>query len=202
MSRIRYQQHGVNVHPINKSDAVASLGEGWLLLPAWVRAALGANDRIKLKSGGKGAAKPAPVVLATAASASIGVVSGELALDEERARLRKAAGAGVILVRQDAETSDIAAMEASAGLLTQRGARTSHAAVVARQLGKVCLVGCSAMQIDMKARCIRLGEQLLDEGDSITLVGNEGRVYAGEVSVVREVPEELLRRLEALRKKD
>ena len=161
-----------------------------------------ASTHIKLKSGGKGAAKHAPVVLATAASASIGVVSGELALDEERALSRKAAGARVILVRQDAETSDIAAMEASAGLLSQRGARTSHAAVVARQLGKVCLVGCSAMQIDMKARCIRFGEQVFGEGDSITLDGNEGRVYAGEVSVVREVPEELLRRLEALRKKD
>jgi len=169
-----------------------------------------ACTRIKLKAAGKAGAKggakegsktaAAPVLLATAATASIGVASGEVALDEARARTRKAAGASVILVRQDAETSDIAAIEASAGLLSQRGARTSHAAVVARQLGKVCLVGCSDMQIDMGARCIRFGEQVFGEGDPITLDGNEGRIYAGEVSVVREVPAELLHRLEALRK--
>src|SRR5208283_1220336 len=96
--------------------------------------------------------------LARAASASNGVAVGEIALDEARAIARHAAGVPFVLVRGDAETSDIGALESAAGLLTQRGARTSHAAVVARQLGKVCLVGCAELQIDDAARTIKLGE--------------------------------------------
>lgn len=94
------------------------------------------------------------------------------------------------LVRRDAETSDIAALEAAQGLLTQRGARTSHAAVVARQLGKVCLVGCGEMHVDETQRIIRFGETVLHEGDTITLDGNEGAIYQGAVRTVllRMVP--------------
>ena len=62
-----------------------------------------------------------------------------------------------MLVRQDAETRDIAALELAVGLLTAHGARTSHAAVVARQLGKVCLVGCSTLQIDLRSAHGALG---------------------------------------------
>ncbi|WP_204275379.1 PEP-utilizing enzyme, partial [Stenotrophomonas maltophilia] len=69
-----------------------------------------------------------------AASACSGVAAGEIALDETAARARQAAGASVILVRSDAQTSDLTAIQVASGLLTQRGARTSHAAVVARQL--------------------------------------------------------------------
>jgi pyruvate,orthophosphate dikinase len=65
------------------------------------------------------------------------------------------------------------------GLLTQRGARTSHAAVVARQMGRVCLVGCEALQIDEQRRELRIGEQVFAEGELLTLDGNEGRLYAG-----------------------
>ncbi len=119
--------------------------------------------------------------LAQAASASNGVAVGELAFDEKAARARHDAGAAVILVRRDAETGDIAALELAAGLLTQRGARTSHAAVVARQLGKVCLVGCVEMELDEAARTLRLGETTLHEGDVLTLDGNDGSVYAGAV---------------------
>jgi pyruvate,orthophosphate dikinase len=107
----------------------------------------------------------------------------------------------VVLVRRDAETSDIAALESAAGLLTQRGARTSHAAVVARQLGKVCLVGCSELQIDEAARTVRIGEATLHEGDVITLDGNEGFFYAGAAQVEAQYPEELLARLDALRQR-
>jgi pyruvate, orthophosphate dikinase len=139
--------------------------------------------------------------VARAASASSGVAVGELALDEARAVARHAAGISVVLVRRDAETSDIAALESAVGLLTQRGARTSHAAVVARQLGKVCLVGCGELQIDEIARTINLGETVLHEGDVITLDGNDGLVYAGAAQVEQQYPEELLRRLEALRQR-
>jgi len=138
------------------------------------------------------------VPLGRAATACNGVATGEIALDETRAQARHAAGVSVILVRRDAETSDIAALEAAQGLLTQRGARTSHAAVVARQLGKVCLVGCEAMQLDEAARTLQFGERVLHEGDVLTLDGNEGCVYAGAVRTVTEEPVALLARLATL----
>ena len=138
--------------------------------------------------------------LAEAMSACNGVVSGEIALDAQRAQERAAAGVAVVLVRQDAQTSDIAALDAAAGLLTQRGARTSHAAVVARQMNKVCLVACSALHIDEARRSVRIGEHELAEGEVITLDGNEGLVYAGQVATVSVSDEALLARLRTLRK--
>lgn len=136
---------------------------------------------------------------ARAATACPGVVSGEIALDGERAAARAAQGVQVVLVRQDAETSDIVALESAVGLLTQRGARTSHAAVVARQLGRVCLVGCDNLHIESEARTIRLGDLVLQEGDTITLDGNEGAVYDGVVAAVMVPDAALVSRLRALR---
>jgi pyruvate, orthophosphate dikinase len=141
----------------------------------------------------------ADTLLARAASACSGVASGEIVLDEARARARRAAGAAVLLVRQDAETADIAALDVAAGLLTARGARTSHAAVVARQFGKVCLVACEGLQVDLARRQVTLGGHPLAEGTPITLDGNQGRVLAGVCRTVREVPAGLLERLAALR---
>jgi len=126
---------------------------------------------------------------------------GEIAFDEARARERQAAGIAVVLVRRDAETSDIAALASAIGLLTQRGARTSHAAVVARQLGKTCLVGCAALAIDEAARTLTIGDTVLREGDVITLDGNDGAFYAGEMQFSTDYPEALLARLEALRQR-
>jgi pyruvate,orthophosphate dikinase len=137
--------------------------------------------------------------LAHAATACNGVAIGEIAFDEARARARHDAGVPVILVRRDAETSDIAALGFAQGLLTQRGARTSHAAVVARQMGKVCLVGCSALQMGDDPRSLRIGEVSLQEGDTLTLDGNEGAIYSGAASTVMVAPTELLARLAALR---
>lgn len=139
-----------------------------------------------------------PTVLTVAMSACTGVVSGEIALDGERAAARAAAGAAVILVRKEAETADIAALASAQGLLTQTGARTSHAAVVARQLGKVCLVGCTALQIDTDSRSVRLGEQTLREGDVITLDGNQGRVYPGQIATLKRLDEALIARWRTL----
>jgi pyruvate,orthophosphate dikinase len=139
--------------------------------------------------------------LALAMSACSGVVSGEIALDGQRAAKRAAAGASIVLVRQDAQTSDIDALESSLGLLTQHGARTSHAAVVARQLGKVCLVGCESLRIDLTQRTLRFGDTVLREGDVITLDGNVGAVYPGMVAAVRVPDAQLLKRLRALRPK-
>ncbi len=142
------------------------------------------------------------VPLARAATASSGVAIGEIALDETRALARHDAGVPVVLVRRDAETNDIAALESATGLLTQRGARTSHAAVVARQLGKVCLVGCTELQIDEAKRTIKIGDTTLHEGDLLTLDGNEGTLYALAVETEIEYPVELLARLESLKERD
>lgn len=147
-----------------------------------------------------GTALPTP--LGRAASASSGVAVGEVALDEARVLARREARVPVVLVRRDAQTSDIAALESATGLLTQRGARTSHAAVVARQLGKVCLVGCTELLIDETARTIQIGDTTLHEGEPITLDGNEGVFYAGAARVEIDYPEELLARLDALRQRE
>lgn len=137
--------------------------------------------------------------LAHAASAANGVACGEIVMDEARARARKAAGVPTILVKRDAETHDIAAIELAAGLLTQRGARTSHAAVVARQLGKVCLVGCETLSLDEASRTLTLGDHRLKEGDTLTLDGNQGLIYLGETRIEERVPPELMARLDRLR---
>ena len=152
---------------------------------------------VRLASQGDSRSTVSP--LGQAISASSGVVSGEIALDGPRAAARAAEGVSVVLVRQDADTNDIAALEFAAGLLTQRGARTSHAAVVARQLGKVCLVACETLRIDLTARTVRLGDLLLKEGDVITLDGNDGRLYAGVVATVLVPDVALIERLGALR---
>ena len=83
--------------------------------------------------------------------------------------------------------------------MTQRGARTSHAAVVARQLGKVCLVGCTEMQVDETARILQFGATTLHEGDLLTLDGNDGAVYAGALHTAVEPLVELQSRLRQLR---
>lgn len=139
-----------------------------------------------------------PAPLGTAASASSGIASGVIALDEAAARHWHSAGHSVILVRTDAETHDIAALDLAGGLLTRRGARTSHAAVVARQLGKVCLVGCDDLHIDLTRRTITLDGHTLAEGQPLTLDGNHGLVYSGTLHTRTREDPQLLARIEAL----
>lgn len=132
------------------------------------------------------------VPLASAVPASIGVATGALVLDPARAAEWAARGRQVILVRADIGTEDIEGIAAAQGVLTAAGGRTSHAAVVARQLGKVCLVGCTALHIDADAASCRIGAEALAEGAELTLDANAGKVYAGRLSVVRERPEKVL----------
>ncbi|MFY7854628.1 MAG: PEP/pyruvate-binding domain-containing protein [Rubrivivax sp.] len=152
-------------------------------------------ETVLAAQGGVGSA----AIVAQAQSACTGVVVGEIALDEARVRERQAGGAATVLLRPDAETSDIGALDLAGGLLTSRGARTSHAAVVARQLGKVCLVGCSALEIDLTTRRVRLGGRDFAEGEVLTLDGHSGTVYAGAMERCRRAPEALLARLQTLR---
>jgi pyruvate,orthophosphate dikinase len=129
-----------------------------------------------------------PEAIAEALVASVGVASGRIALDSAAAA-RLAAAGPVILVRQETLTDDIAGMAQAAGILTATGGRTSHAAVVARQLGRVCLVGCTSLEIDLARRRCRIGGQEFAEGDALSLDGNQGSIYAGSLAVVAERPE-------------
>ena len=134
-------------------------------------------------------AKDGQAPLARAISAGVGVAVGEIALDPETARRRAAGGKAVILVREDTSTEDVAGIASAAGILTARGGRTAHAAVVARQMGKVCLVGCRELAIDLAKRSCSIGGKPLREGQVISLDGGAGEIYAGAVDIVRAKPE-------------
>jgi pyruvate, orthophosphate dikinase len=132
------------------------------------------------------------VALAQAVPASIGLAVGSIALDARACERLAEKGRPAILVRNDTSTEDIAGIAAAIGVLTARGGRTSHAAVVARHMGKVCLVGCAALRIDEEARTISFGGATLREGETICLDAENGRVLDGEPEVVVERPEGLL----------
>lgn len=130
--------------------------------------------------------------VARATPASLGVATGAIALDSEAAKRMTAAGTPCLLVRNDTSTDDIAGLAVCAGVLTAAGGRTAHAAVVARQLDKVCLVDCRTLTIDLEHRRIRLGENNFDEGDVLTLDGEAGDVYAGQVPTRCDRPDDVL----------
>ena len=127
--------------------------------------------------------------LATAVTASIGVAVGALAFDSRRAVELAAQGQPVVLARTEIATEDVAGIAAADGVLAAAGGRTSHAAVVARQLGKVCLVGCSGLAIDASGHSCQIGGHRLREGELITLDGDTGCVYRGSLPVIHEHPD-------------
>ncbi len=144
-------------------------------------------------------ADPAQEPVARAQVASMGVASGAIALDSEAANRMAGAGTPVILVRRETETADIGGMLSATGILTATGGRTSHAAVVARQLGKVCLVSCRELEIDLERRGCRIGSKCFNEGDFVSIDGNDGGIYAGKLEVISERPERELARIAAWR---
>ncbi len=133
--------------------------------------------------------EPMPSPLAHATVASPGVAAGAIALDVAAAERLAQQGKPSILVRPETATADIAGMAHAAGILTAAGSRTAHAAVVARQLGKVCLIGCPELTIDLTRRSCQFGSETLAEGDVISLDGNSGAIYLGRLSVLQERPE-------------
>jgi pyruvate,orthophosphate dikinase len=137
--------------------------------------------------------------LARGVPASLGVASGPIALSSAAAEAFAKDGTAPILVREDTVTADIAGMAAAAGILTARGGRTSHAAVVARQLDKVCLVGCEALTVAADGQSCRIAGQPLKEGDIITLDGESGAVYRGEIATIEERPTAALAKVAAWR---
>ncbi len=112
-----------------------------------------------------------------------GAAAGKIALTPDRAVDMKAAGDRVILVRQETSPDDIHGMNAALGFLTARGGMTSHAAVVARQMGKVCVAGCDAVEVE-DGQTVRIGAKVFREGDYISINGSTGNVYDGDIPVV------------------
>ena len=135
---------------------------------------------------------PIPKALAVAQVASMGVISGAVALDSDAVKRLSQTGETVILVRRQTVTTDIEGMALAAGILTASGGRTSHAAVVARQLDKVCLVACPELEIDLDRRQCRIGGTLLKEGDFVSLDGNTGAIYLGSLTPFIEHPHRAL----------
>jgi pyruvate,orthophosphate dikinase len=123
-------------------------------------------------------------VAARGLNASPGAASGAIVLDADTAEERGRAGEAVILVRWETTPDDIHGLIHARGVLTAHGGMTSHAAVVARGMGKPCVAGCEALSIDHATRTIKLGERELSEGDVITIDGGTGRVIVGAVPLV------------------
>ncbi|NBC36304.1 pyruvate, phosphate dikinase [Novosphingobium sp. FSY-8] len=122
--------------------------------------------------------------LAKGLPASPGAASGAIVLDAETAEKRAERGDAVILVRVETSPEDIHGMHAAKGILTARGGMTSHAAVVARGMGRPCVSGASAVSIDMASRTLKIGNRDLKEGDIITLDGATGDIMAGSVPTI------------------
>lgn len=131
--------------------------------------------------------------------AGIGVAVGPAAFSVDAASAFSRRGTPAILVRNEVATNDIAGIAVVSGVLTATGGRTSHAAVVARQMGKVCLVGCAGLSVDERAERATLAGRVIVEGDPLCLDGNDGAVYLDSPKIVKERPEALLSRVEQWR---
>jgi len=120
-------------------------------------------------------------VLAEGLAAGPGAAAGQVAFNAGDADAMKTAGKQVLLVRVETSPDDIRGMTVSEGILTARGGMTSHAALVARQMGKVCVVGCEALDIDYKARTVTVGDKVVKEGDWLSIDGFTGEVIVGQL---------------------
>jgi pyruvate,orthophosphate dikinase len=124
--------------------------------------------------------------VARGTGASAGIAVGRAAFDCPTAARIAAGGDPVILLRPDTSTEDVAGFAVSAGIVTAVGARTAHAALVARQMGKPCIVGCAALAVDGHAA--RLARRTVAEGDWLSIDGGSGAIYLGRGEVVCERP--------------
>ncbi len=117
-------------------------------------------------------------------NASPGAASGQVVFDADTARTLGNAGKAVVLVRTETTPDDVHGMIAARGILTAKGGATSHAAVVARGMGKPCVAGCEALQIDRASRLAHIGQTPLSEGDWITIDGTTGDVIFGQLPLI------------------
>lgn len=123
-------------------------------------------------------------VIAKGLPASPGAASGQVVFDADVADKLAQDGKRVILVRPETTPEDIHGIVASQGILTTRGGMTSHAAVVARGMGKPCICGCEELKIDLRGKKFQVGDLVFHEGDTISIDGGTGRVIIGEVSLI------------------
>ena len=123
--------------------------------------------------------------MATGVNAVPGAAGGKVVFTAHEAEEWAGRGEKVILVRRETSPEDVGGMNAAQGILTATGGKTSHAAVVARGWGKCCVVGCEALDIDYGKKEMRVGGRLIRQGDWITIDGNEGAVYEGEIPLAR-----------------
>ncbi|MCD6038173.1 MAG: ppdK, partial [Nitrososphaeraceae archaeon] len=133
------------------------------------------------------------VTIARGIGASPGAVSGIVVLNEARAESLGINGEKVVLVKEYTKPEDVPALFRCAGIVTSRGGKTSHAAVVARGMGKPCIVGCSQIEIDERASTFTIdGKRSIHEMQMITIDGTSGHIYAGEVPTIKpEITSEL-----------
>jgi len=122
--------------------------------------------------------------IATGLPASPGAATGKIYFTAEDAVEATSRGEATILVRKETSPEDIEGMNRAKGILTSRGGMTSHAAVVARGMGKCCVAGCEAIQVDEAKKTMRVGELTFTEGDYISLNGSTGNVYQGSIKTV------------------
>ena len=128
-----------------------------------------------------------PIIYGTAAST--GVAVGRAAFDPESAVRLAASGDPIILVRPDTSTADVGGFAVSAGIVTAVGGRTAHAALVARQLDRPCIVGCAELAVDVAQHCAHLPQTTVKEGDWLSIDGGVGAIYLGRGKVVVDRPE-------------
>jgi pyruvate, orthophosphate dikinase len=121
------------------------------------------------------------VIIATGLPASPGAACGEIVFSSEEAELLKSQGHKVILVRVETSPEDIHGMHAAEGILTTRGGMTSHAAVVARGMGKPCVAGAGTLRVDYRTQTVTAGGKTLKKGETLTIDGSTGQVLGGEV---------------------
>ena len=134
------------------------------------------------------------VKIAQGLAASPGGVSGKIVFSPEEAFQDHSRGEKIILVRTETSPEDIKGMIASEGILTVRGGITSHAAVVARGMGKCCIVGCDEISLDEKADQLKVGKHILEKGDIVSLDGSTGEVFMGEVPTLEPQLDESFQR--------
>jgi pyruvate, orthophosphate dikinase len=158
-------------------------------------------EGVDLEQAGRARLNGVSEPLARATPASPGVASGRIALDSRSAERFAADEVATILVRREPSTDDIGGFHAADGILTMVGGRTAHAAVVARQLGKACLVGCRDLKIDERGRRITLAGRELEEGDWLSLDGERGEIFAGRAEICIERPADELAEVARWRKK-
>ncbi len=120
-------------------------------------------------------------LLAKGLPASPGAASGQIYFTAEETVAAKEKGIKTILVRQETSPEDIAGMISAEGILTARGGMTSHAAVVARGMGKCCVAGCQDIRVDERAKTMKVKDKVLTEGDIISIDGSTGAVYLGDI---------------------